>query len=352
MKERTNHETITRTAIETTIRVGLIALLVVWCFRILEPFTIPILWGLIIAIAIFPIYNWLQKLIGGRPKLAATIISGSLLLVIVVVGLLIIDSLMGGASGVRESIQGDIVIPPPPEGLISWPIIGKPIADIWNLARTNLAGVLSDFAPQLKILALWLLESIMGIGAAFLTFILSTIIAGVFLATSASGSKVAKEIGVRLMGDRGDEFIRDAEATVRNVATGVLGVALVQAMIAGLGFLVAGVPAAGLWTILCVFLSVIQIGIGPVAIPIAIYMFYTSDTVTATLLAIWLAFALVIDNVLKPILLGRKAPVPMLVVFLGAIGGFILSGIIGLFVGAVVLSLGYKLFFAWLRDPD
>ncbi len=338
-------------AIETTIRISLIALLVTWCFLILQPFVIVFLWGMIIAIALFPVYRWIEVKLGNRRKIAATLLCGALLVVIILAGAMLADSLIAGISAVRERFQGgDFSIPPVPDAVTGWPLIGKPLTDIWNTARTNVAAVLAEHLPELKGIAVWVLQSAMSAGGAMLTFVVSTIIAGFFLATSDAGAGLALSIGRKLVGERGDEFVKDVEMTVRNVAQGILGVALIQALIAGLGFAVAGVPAAGLWTLLCVFLSVIQIGIAPVAIPIAIYMFYATDTLTATLLAVWLVFALVIDNVLKPLLLGRKAPVPMLVVFLGSIGGFLLSGIIGLFVGAVVLSLGYKLFLAWLKE--
>ena len=130
---------------------------------------------------------------------------------------------------------------------------------------------------------------------------------------------------------------------------GFLGVAIIQGLLAGAGFMVAGVPGAGLWAFLCLFLAIIQIGIAPVVIPVIIYMFYNADTLTAGLLMVWLILVMLSDNFLKPILLGRGAPVPMLVVFLGSIGGFISMGFIGLFIGAVILSLGFKLFQAWLK---
>ena len=133
---------------------------------------------------------------------------------------------------------------------------------------------------------------------------------------------------------------------------GILGVAIIQGFLAGAGFMVAGVPGAGVWAFLCVFLAIIQIGIAPVAIPVIIYMFYRADTLTAGLLMVWLILVMLSDNFLKPILLGRGAPVPMLVIFLGSIGGFISMGFIGLFIGAVVLSLGFKLFQAWLETDS
>ena len=143
-----------------------------------------------------------------------------------------------------------------------------------------------------------------------------------------------------------------AEVTVRNVAKGILGIAVVQSLLAGVGLVIAGVPFAGLWILLCLILAIVQIGILPVSIGVIIYIWGSADTLTATLLTIWMILVGVSDNILKPIMLGKGAPAPMLIVFLGAIGGFMFSGFIGLFTGAIVLSLGYKLFIGWLKGGN
>ena len=175
---------------------------------------------------------------------------------------------------------------------------------------------------------------------------------GVLLASTQVAAQTARTFGARLAGDQGADFIDVAEATVRSVARGILGVALIQSLLAGLEFLVVGIPGAGLWALIALFFSVIQLGVFPVTIPIVIYVFATADIVTAVIFLIWSLFVGLIDNVLKPILLGRGVKVPMLIIFVGSIGGFISSGIIGLFTGAVVLALGYKLFLAWLDGTE
>jgi predicted PurR-regulated permease PerM len=157
-----------------------------------------------------------------------------------------------------------------------------------------------------------------------------------------------RDLFIRLAGRRGAEFADDAKVTVRNVVKGILGVAIIQALLAGVGFVVTGVPAAGLWAFLCLLLAIIQIGIAPIAIPVIIYMFYKASTLPAIILAVWLILVMLSDNFLKPLLLGRGAPVPMPVIFLGTIGGFISMGFLGLFIGALILSIGYKLFETWL----
>ena len=143
-----------------------------------------------------------------------------------------------------------------------------------------------------------------------------------------------------------------AELTVRNVAKGVLGVAVIQSLLAGIGIVLAGVPLAGLWIIICLVLAIVQVGILPVSVGTIIYIWGNADTLTASLFTGWMIFVGIIDNILKPILLGKGAPAPMLVVFLGAIGGFMFSGFIGLFTGAIVLTLGYKLVIGWVNPSD
>jgi predicted PurR-regulated permease PerM len=262
-----------------------------------------------------------------------------------------VDSLVGGTKYINERIQrGEIKVPPPPDNIDEWPLIGKSLKDEWLEASENLKETLTRFQPQLKAMGLWLLKSAMGTALGLLQFALSIIIAGIFMANAGGSGKMARDLFVRLAGERGANFADIANKTVHNVVKGILGVAIIQSLLAGTGFFIAGVPAAGLWAFLCLFLAIIQIGIFPVVIPVIIYMFYSADTFTAGLLTGWLILVSLLDNFLKPILMGRGAPVPLLVIFLGAIGGFISMGFIGLFVGAVILSIGFKLFRVWLED--
>jgi predicted PurR-regulated permease PerM len=195
----------------------------------------------------------------------------------------------------------------------------------------------------------WLLSSAADMGGAILMFIVSVIVAGVLLAYSENGSRFANRFAIRLAGDQGGDYVRAAESTVRSVAVGILGIAFIQAVLAGLGMLVAGIPGAGLWAFLCLLLAITQIGSLPVLLPAVIYMFVTADTLPAVLFTVWAVLVGLSDNILKPILLGRGVEAPMLVVLLGAIGGLIASGVVGLFVGAVIFTLGYKLFLVWLE---
>lgn len=340
-------------ALETSIRLGLVALLAVWCFRIVEPFIIPLVWGLIIAVASYPGFVRLRGLLGGQRVLAGVAFVLIALVVLVVPAALLGGTIAHGAGSLVEGFdQGTIRIPAPPAGVADWPLVGEPIHGFWAAAAQNLESALLEVAPQVRATISWVLSMAAGLGLGLLQFIFAIVIAGVLLVQDQAGRRATCAIARRLAGERGVQFAGLAEATVRSVTRGILGVALIQSLLAGLGFLVVGVPAAGLWALLCLLLSVVQIGIFPVTIPILIYVFSKVEPMTFILFLVWSIFIGTLDNILKPILLGRGVAVPMAVIFVGAIGGFITSGIIGLFVGSVVLVLGYKLFLAWLYEDD
>ena len=338
-------------ALEVTIRVGVVVLLLFWCFRIAQPFIQIFLWGIIIAIAIFPGYRWLSSALGGRNKLAATLVTLLLLIVLIVPSLMFAGSLVETAQKLSAGFsKGSLSIPAPPENIKSWPAIGETLYDFWHLSSENLTAAVSKIAPHLKVFGLWLLNTAAGAGFGIVSFVIAIVIAGVLLANEDRGVQVARAIGVRLAGERGIEFVQLSGSTVRSVARGILGVAIIQSILAGLGCLVVGVPAAGLWALLVLILAVVQLPTILILGPIIIYVFYTASTVPAVLFAIWSILVGGCDSFLKPLLMGRGVDVPMLVVFIGAIGGFILNGIIGLFIGAIIFSLGFKLFQVWLNE--
>lgn len=349
----TNEKSYLKPAIEIAVRLGLLAALVGWCLLILKPFIPLLIWGVIIAVATFPFFSAVRNRLGGRGGLAATLIVVFFLLIILVPCILLADSLLEGVHHIREAydINGHL-IPPPPESVSSWPAFTKPLIDIWELASSSTQAFVLQYKEQLGDAAKYLFRSLAGIGVGILEFVVSIIIAGVMLAYAKSGGEAVERVFIRLIGARGQEFVQLTETTIRQVVKGILGVAVIQTVLASLGYFIAGVPLAGLWAVISLILAIIQVGVGPVVIPLIIYMWSTSDTLTASLFTGWSAFVLVIDNVLKPWLLGKGAPVPMLVIFLGAIGGFIATGFVGLFLGAVILSLTYKLAQEWISPQE
>jgi predicted PurR-regulated permease PerM len=336
---------------DTIIRLGVLFLLIGWCYDILKPFVLILIWAIVIAIAFSPIYESIVKLFRGKKILATIFLALLLLSILVIPSVLITQSLYEEINNVSSSYKaGEHLIPPPGASTKDWPTITKPILEIWKSASEDVSKVVFKYSDQFKVVGEWLLFTLAGIGKGILQFIISIIIAMGLLLYSDSLTDVSKNIFIKLIGKNGEHYALITVATIRSVVKGFLGVALIQSLMVGAGFFMAGVPFAGILTIICLILAIIQIGIGPIAIPVVIYMFSVIDTTTATILAIWIGITLISDNILKPIFLGRgNPPAPMLVIFLGAIGGFIYNGFIGLFLGAVVLTLGYKFFLSWLE---
>jgi predicted PurR-regulated permease PerM len=340
-------------ALEAVIRIGVLLVLVGWCFDIMRPFVSIIVWGIVIAIGSHGLYDSINDKIGKRRNLSAVIFAVFMLAMLIIPVWALSGTMVEGGTNLAKAIEsGAIKIPPPPPGVADWWFIGEPISKFWTLASQNLEAAIDKIGPQLTVISQWLLKATAGAGLGILMFIVAIIIAAVLHVNSASCHHAARLIFRRIAGDRGHEYADLSESTVRSVTKGILGVAFIQALMAGVGFLAVGIPAAGLLALVVLFLAVIQVGPGLVIIPTIIYVFTKDATLVAVIYAIWGVVTTVIDSFLKPIMLGRGVDVPMLVIFVGAIGGFITMGIIGLFVGAIILVLGYTLFMAWLREED
>jgi predicted PurR-regulated permease PerM len=336
----------------TIIQLLLVALLISWCFRILSPFVNPIAWAAILAVVLYPAHQKLTQKLKGKSTWSAVIITVLLLCILIVPAVWLsfttVDQLK---QFVADYKAGNLQLPPPRESVKGWPFIGNKAHELWTQASEGLDTVVKKYPKQARTGVAYIIGLLASTGKGLLLFTFSIIISGVFLSYAEATGKFARNLFSRLMGSNSTIDVTSiAVVTIRNVVKGILGVAFIQTILAAIGIVLAGVPAAGLWILLCLILAIIQIGILPVSICLIIYIWSTGTTMTATLLTIWLLLVGLSDNVLKPLLLGKGAPVPMLVVFLGAVGGFVLSGFMGLFTGAVVMSLGYKLFTLWLEE--
>lgn len=337
---------------DTMIRMSLLLLIIVWCLLIMLPFVHIMLWGLILGIAFIPIHTSLTKRIGGKPKLASTIIVITCLAIIIIPSLMFMDSIIEGVKEIRASYQaGTLTIPPPSEKVKTWPVIGEKIYGIWLSGSNDLEKFIVKYSDQFADVGSKVAKGFLSAASGTLQLIGAMIIAGILLVISGAGEAVRKFFR-KVAGNRGDEFADVTKLTIGNVVKGVLGVAFIQAFLVGIGFMLAGIPYAGLWALLVLIFAILQLPPTLIIIPIAVYMFSEIDTMPAVLWTIYLILAGLSDNVLKPILLGKGAPVPMLVIFIGVVGGFIFSGFIGLFTGAIVMSIGYKLFIAWINSED
>ena len=336
-------------AIEIAIRLGVVFIIVAWCFQILMPFVSLIMWGVIISVSVYSPYLKLRAKLGGRQKLATTIIvlGGLALILIPVIG--ISGSLMESVTRSAQAISaGTVAIPAPTESVQTWPLIGEKLYAFWLQASVNLGDLLAKYPDQLSSVGKTLLGVATGAGIGLLQFIISLIIAGAFLSNAENAGKAMQRLADRLTGGHGEHFLNLSTSTVRSVAVGVIGIAFIQAILAGIGLVLADVPAAGLLVIIILVLAIAQLPPILVLLPVIFYVFSEQSTTVAVVFMIWSVLVSSSDMVLKPLLLGRGVDAPMLVILLGAIGGMIMSGIVGLFVGAVVLAVGYKLFQAWV----
>lgn len=336
---------------ETILQLGLVFLILLFCFNLLAPFVTPILWAIIFAIILYPLFNILQKKLKGKKSLAATIIILCILAIVILPSITFFGGVTSGIMDVKSSIEaGTLKIDTPSQNIKNWPVIGDKAYDFLYSASVNLEKTLLEHKEQIKDISTKVLGGLVSSIVTILQVVLSVIIAGVLMASS-SAQNLATNFIMRIAGDKGDEFLEITISTVRQVVKGVIGVAVIQTLIQAVGLFLCGVPFPGLLTLLCLILSIIQIGPIIVNIGVIAYLFSTGESSTAAILwSVYFLLSGLSDNVLKPLLLGKGALVPMLVIFIGVIGGFMMSGFIGLFVGPIVFSIGYKLFVAWMED--
>lgn len=339
-------------AIETAIKLGLLFLLATVCLKILNPFLMVVFWGIIIAVATYPLYLKLKNRLGGKVKLAATIFTLIAIAILITPTVMIADSVITISEDVQERIENDkLRIPPPGEDVKEWPLIGEKAYGAWSMASTDLEKTLDHFEPQLKSAGKKALGAVAGAGATILQFLISIIIAGVLVTQADASYKLSKTIFRRLAGE-GVHYTETTINTIRSVAQGVLGIALFQAILSALGMWFMDVPGWAFWTFLVLIVAIVQLP--PILIlgPVAAYVFTITDTTPAVIFLVYCIIVGAADGFLKPFVLGRGVSTPMLVILLGAIGGMIMSGVIGLFTGAVILALGYELLITWVYKDE
>ena len=338
---------------DSIIRFIALALLAIWCFILVRPFIALILWGSVIAVVLFPAFLWLSRRLGNQRTLAATLLT--LLGIAIILGpvSLMVSAIVSSIHTLSEAIANrTFQVPPPPPGIANWPIIGEALAGIWQQASNNMLVVLEEYQNQIQAIATALLSLASSAGIGILQFLLSTIIAAVLMLNATAIGQGIRRFILRLDPDRGEEFLVLSVNTIRNVTRGVIGVALLQTFLIGIGLLLAGIPLAGILILVCLILSIVQVGPGLVVLPTLVYAWTSMGTLKALLFTIWMVLAGASDNFLKPMVMARGLPVPMLVIFIGVIGGTLAHGIIGLFVGPVILALGYEVLRAWVNEGD
>lgn len=335
---------------EVILQLGLVFLILGFCIKLLLPFMMPILWAIILAIVLYPGYDFLQKKLKGRKSLASFIITAALLIIIIAPTVLFVNSVTSNLTELKAGVEnGTLKVATPSQNIKDWPVIGDKAYDFLYSLSTDLKTGVLEYKEQIVELSKKLLGSVLSSTVALLQVILSVIIAGVLM-VSTSAQNLATNFIKRISGDSGDEFLDISVSTVYQVVKGILGVAIIQTLIQAVGLFGAGIPFAGVLTVVCLMLSIIQVGPIIINLGVIAYLFSLDNTTAAALWTVFFVLSGLSDNVLKPLLLGKGALVPMLVIFLGVIGGFMMSGFVGLFVGPIIFSIGYKLFAAWMDD--
>jgi predicted PurR-regulated permease PerM len=338
--------------LDVLIRAGLIFALAALCFHVFSPFLTLMVWALILAIALYPLQQFLAAKIGRKQGLAASMIVILGIVLIITPTAILMSSLGDSVHELVDNVQNDTLeIPAPPDSVAGWPVVGEKVYALWSRAHDDLPALIHSMQPKIGDLAKSAVGFVAGIGAGLLQFLASFIIAGILMAFGGSGNRASLAIFERVAGvARGAEFAKLATATIRAVAQGVIGVAFIQAIIVGLCLLVASVPWAGVLAMIVLVLAIAQLPALIVTLPAIGYIWWVGDygTVEAIVYTVLLFVSGMVDNILKPLMLGRGVDAPMPVILLGALGGMATGGILGMFVGATLLALGYQLFTGWV----
>ena len=351
--EKNSNEAFMHKSVGAAMRIGFVVMLFVLSFGILKPFISPVVWGIIIAVAIYPLHTKFARLLGNRTKLSAVLISLIGIAVIVVPSVMFTSNTVDGVQKTVEAIEDETLKVPPPNAKVKeWPFIGEKSFELWSSAANNMTTTLEKYRPQIKELVPKITKAITGLVGSILLFIISMIIAGALLLIPGPAEKAANQIFLTFVGESAEELTHLSIVTIRSVVAGVIGIAVIQTLFLSIGMFAIHLPAAGIIAIVVLIVTIIQLPPILIMLPVIIYVFSFAETVPAVIFTVWAVVWSMADMFLKPMLLGKGVPVPMLVILLGAIGGMMMGGPVGLFVGSVGLALSYKIFMAMLEESQ
>jgi predicted PurR-regulated permease PerM len=338
----------------TTFSVIAMVALVAACGWVMRPFLGPAVWATMVVVATWPVMLRVQSRLWNRRGLAVTVMSLLLLLLFVVPLMAAIVTIVGNADRLADWARIATTWRPPeqaPAWLVGLPMVGSTLAELWpRLADLGASDLLQKLTPYAGNLTRWFVAEVGGIGVLLVQFLATVAIAAVLYALGEDAAELARKLARRLAGDRGVGAVELAGGAIRGVALGVGVTAIVQAVMGGLGLAVAGVPFAGLLTAVMFMLCIAQVGPVPVLLPAAIWMFWQGDTAWGVALVVWSVVVGSLDNVLRPMLIRMGADLPLLLIFAGVIGGLFTFGLVGIFVGPVLLAVGWTLMDAWVSE--
>jgi predicted PurR-regulated permease PerM len=338
------------TYFELAIRLGVLGFLLYLALTLILPFFSILIWSVIIAVALYPLFRWTADRLGGRDTLAACLVTLLSLVIVFGPAMWLALDLIESVRILSERINWhEFSIPPPPESVKAWSPFGQEIHNLWTKAAANTRETLAKLYPYLRPVGTVLIGVAAGTGLSVLNFFISIIVAGFLFVYAPPLVDGMKLLARRLEAERGEDFVSLAGATIRAVSRGVVGIAALQALLAGIGLTVAGVPAASLLTFIILILGIIQIGPSVLIIPIIIWSWFSMDTTAAVLFTAYMIPVNLVDNVLRPFVMSAGLRTPMLVIFLGVFGGTIAYGLSGLFLGPIVLAVIWELLVAWIN---
>jgi predicted PurR-regulated permease PerM len=348
-----SRDQLTATWVELSIRIGVLVLLLYWTFTLVRPFVTIAIWSAVLTVALYPVYDWMVFQLGGRRRLAAVVLTLLSLLIVIGPTTWLVLGLVDGVESLSQRLEPSaLTLPEPPATIKSWPLVGDSIYQFWDLASRNLGAALGMVVPQLKPLGSAMLVIAAEAGSGMIKFFLAIIVAGFLFSPGPLLLDAVRRFSRRVASARGEEFVRLAGATIRSVSRGVIGISVLQALLAGVGLLVAGIPGASLITFAVLILGIIQIGPSIILIPLIIWAWISMETSAALLFTAYMMPVNLLDNILRPLVMGHGLTTPMPIILLGVIGGTISYGITGLFLGPIVLAVFWELLSAWLRESE
>ena len=351
--DASGRDQLTTTFVELAIRVGALGLVLYWTLILVSPFITIVIWSAVLTVALYPPFEWMALRLGGRRRLAAVLITILSLLVVIGPATWLALDLVESIRIISERFDlSTLALPAPPTAVKDWPLIGDYVYQFWDLASTNLKEAAAKIVPYLKPVGTRLLGIAADAGTGILKFFVGIIVAGFLFAPAPSIVGAVKKFLRRLIPDRGEEFANLAGATIRAVSRGVIGISVLQALLAGIGLMIAGVPGASLITSAVLIFGIIQIGPTIILAPVVIWSWTAMEPAMALLFTAYMVPVNLLDNVLKPIVMGRGLKTPMLVILIGVLGGTLAYGITGLFLGPIILAVIWELLAVWIREDE
>jgi len=341
--------------IRNTLAIFLIGAMLAACFWVLRPFLPALIWACMIVIATWPLLLGIQARLQNRRRPAVMLMIGILVLVFVIPFTLAVGTIVENAPQITAFGKNltSFNLPAPPDWVINLPLIGPDLANAWqHLIDAGPKELATRLAPHVRDLAGWLVAQAGNFGLLFVHFVLTLLLSAILYLNGEAAADMVSRFARRVAGERGASTAILAGQAIRAVALGVVVTALVQSILAGLGLAVVGLPYATLLTALIFMLTIAQIGAGPVLIPTIIWLFWKGSPGWGTALLVWSIIVMGLDNVLRPILIRKGANLPLLLIFAGVIGGLIAFGLIGLFIGPVLLAVSYTLLAAWIAEES